>query len=160
MIPKISRLGRAAALALALAAPPALAQELVTATDGQALAAIFQQGGYRAQLERGEDGHPRIESGTDGLNFTLHFIGCGDGPACRAVQFHASFRLNTPLTPDVVNDWNRTRSIGQAYLSPEGQPRLAFFVPIEGGISRAAFDYAFRSWRSALSAFAGHIGFR
>lgn len=160
MIPNIFRHARNFALALSLAATPALAQELVTATDGQSLASIIQATGFQAQLERTEEGHPRIRSSSDGVNYTLYFLGCANNPACRAVQFQAGFRMNTPPTLDVINEWNRTRNIGHAYLGQDGQPRVAFFVPMEGGISRPAFDYAFRSWRTALSDYVRHIGFQ
>lgn len=160
MFPTISRLARAAALALSLAAAPAMAQDLVLATDGQAVASLIQGAGYQAQLERTDEGHPRIRSSSDGLNYTLYFLGCANNPACRAVQFQAGFRMNTPPTIETINEWNRTRNIGHAYLGQDGQPRVAFFVPMEGGISRAAFDYAFRSWRTALSDYVRHIGFQ
>lgn len=141
------------------AAAPAEASALLTPGDGTAIAAILQEQGYRAQLDRTEQGAPRIRSASDGINFTISFIGC-EGAECRSIMFSSAFRMDTPPTLEAINDWNRQRNIGHAYLNSSGNPGVAFFVPMEGGISRTTFDYAFRNWRVSLNDYAREIGFR
>lgn len=142
-----------------LAALPATAQALLTPGDGSRIAAILQAQGFQALMERTDQGAPRIRSSSDGVNYVLSFVGCGDGN-CRSVIFTAVFRMDTPPTLQAINEWNRQRNIGQAFLNSTGQPGVAFFVPMEGGISEATFIYAFRNWRTTLSDYVREIGFR
>jgi hypothetical protein len=135
------------------------AVQLLTPGDGTAIAAILQNQGYRAQLDRTEEGAPRIRSASDGINFSIGFVGC-DGADCRSIMFSAGFRMDTPPSLEAINDWNRQRNIGHAYINSNGNPGVIFFVPMEGGISPATFDYAFRTWRVALADYAREIGFR
>jgi hypothetical protein len=138
---------------------PVEAASLLTAGDGTALAALLLSQGYRAQMETADDGSPRLRSSSDGINFTIAFLGC-EGGDCRAIMFTSSFRMDSPPTVEAINDWNRTRNVGTAYLAGNGQPGLIFFIPMEGGISLTAFDYAFESWRVALADYAREIRFR
>jgi uncharacterized SAM-binding protein YcdF (DUF218 family) len=132
---------------------------LLTAGDGSEIAAILQQAGYRAQLERTDAGAPRIRTGIEGINYTIAFLGCNPEP-CTAIMFTAAFRMDNPPDMAAVNTWNRTRNIGAAYLENDGLPGLIFVVPVFGGISRETFDFALESWRIALRDFARDIGFR
>lgn len=149
----------AAFTALAFLAAPAAAQPLITPGDGTRIQALLQQAGYQAQLERTEQGAPRIRSASDGINFTVAFLGC-EGNDCRAIMYSAGFRMDTPPTLEAINAWNSERNIGHAYINSSGNPGVAFFVPMEGGISETAFNYAFRNWRAALSDYVREIGFR
>lgn len=154
----------AAALSLALLAgvattAPALAQALMTPGDGTRIVQMLQSQGYRAQLERTDEGRPRIRSASDGINFTLSFLGCEEND-CRAIMYSAGFRMDNPPSLERINEWNRQRNIGHAYINSSGNPGVAFFVPMEGGISEATFNYAFRNWRAALNDYVTHIGFR
>ena len=127
--------------------------------DGSEIAAILQAEGYRAQLERTDSGAPRIRTGMEGINYTIAFLGCTPQP-CTAIMFTSAFRMENPPDIAAVNTWNRTRNIGTAYLENDGLPGLIFVVPMLGGISRETFDFAFESWRIALTDFSRDIGFR
>ncbi len=135
------------------------AATLITPGDGTQIAEIIRSQGYQAQLDRTDEGAPRIRSSSDGINYTISFLGC-EGGDCRAIMFSAGFRMDNPPSLAAVNDWNRQRNIGHAYLNSSGNPGVAFFVPMAGGISRETFDYATRNWRATLADYVREIGFR
>lgn len=158
----LSAAARAAVLAFALssaAAVPSAAQSIV-ADDGQVIAESLRQSGYRAEIERIENGRLRIRTGSDGLNFFVFLRDCEEYRNCRNVSLHAGFTMETPPTLDRINEWNRSRIVGQAFLDTAGQPRLSHFVTMRGGVSAEAFNDALRFFREALRDYATHIGFR
>jgi hypothetical protein len=150
----------AMALAAGLATAPAASAQIILADDGEAIAERLRSDGFRADIERRDNGQLLIRSGSDGLNFFIFLRDCQDYRNCRNIQFHGSFNMQSPPTAERINDWNGSRIVGQAFLDNAGQPRIGHFVTMRGGISVEAFDEAFGFFREALRDYAVHIGFR
>lgn len=153
---------RSAALLFAALLPlSAAAQDgLLTAADPFGIARAMQKIGYRAELKTDGAGDPMIVSGAAGFEFQIFFYGCDDGRGCSSMQFAAGFDLAEPLSLSVVNEWNRTRRFGAAYLDEEGDPFLQYDLTTTGGLTEENFADAVDWWRVALDRYADHVGMR
>lgn len=150
----------ALAAAIAAFAAPAQAQ-MVRPQVPQSLVAALQAGGYAARLTTDRVGDPMIESASSGTKFQIYFYNCTDHSACATVQFHSGYDLTTAPTLDRINEWNRTKRFGRAYLDKEGDPILEMDVDLDdGGVSRALFIDNIEFWSSILSDFERFIGYR
>ena len=150
-------------LAASLAAPslavgPAAAQEL-SAANPAGLADALQDLGYRASLETDSEGDPLIRSSMEGMNYRIVFYGCEEHRDCKYLQLSAGFDLDNGTTMDVINDWNRSKIAGSAYLDDENDPYLKYFLTTVGGLSQQTFEDTIDWWRVAISDFKVHIGF-
>jgi len=139
-------------LALILATTPAAAQTMIDATEPDAILNVLR--GYGSgTLEADADGDPMIRGRIEGTSYTLQFYGCESGKACRSVQFTAAWVNPGNVTLDSVNDWNRTRRFGKAYLDTENDPVLEMNVNLDFGVSQRNFDDTADYWRLALELF-------
>ncbi len=134
--------------------------ETVSAAQPETIVAAVQEFGYKAVLETGADGDPKIRSFMDGIPVVLDFYGCHDGgKACDAILFFAGFDLLQGTSLAVVNSWNESKLVGRAYLDEENDPYLDFFVVTGEALQKEAFKGAFDRWVTALDAFSDHIDF-
>lgn len=145
---------------LALAAPPALAQN-VSAADPQSIIDAMRANGHKAALsaERQDSGAPIVNGGVNGLTYGAFFQACENGANCQDILFSASFDLETPLTLDYVNDWNFQRTFGTLTVNDAGDAFVSYYVITEGGLPRQNFDAVVAVWTSVMEDFAGDIGF-
>ncbi len=170
MIQRAIRLAGAAVLAATLsvqaqnvapAGPPAgQGAALLEATYPARLADLIRNAGYEAVLDKTDSGNPVIDSAAEGANFAIYFVECENGADCWAVHFVSAFTLNEPVGLEVLNDWNRDRTIGQASLLEDDAAQIAHYMTLRHGVSEGNFLYMFDQWRIALRDFMVHIGFR
>lgn len=147
---------RRQALAAAFSLLPAVAAaQLVDATDPRQVAALVQEGGYRATLTTDNTGDPMIESALDGTEFVIQFFGCTANTDCRYIVFRAGFLGGGTL--ERMNAWNGDQLVGTAYLDGDGDPAIDYFVTLEGGVSRENLLDAIDWWQVALTKFKQHI---
>ena len=148
-----------AALAMIAAAP--VHAQLVRAQDPQSVVDAMQAAGYTAKLGVDRLGDPKIDSSVSGTNFVVFFYNCTGNRDCATVQFHSAFDMPTPLTLDLINEWNRSQRFGRAYLDKENDPTIEMDVDLDdGGLSRALFEDNLEFWASVLGKFERHIGRR
>ncbi|MFN3643722.1 MAG: YbjN domain-containing protein [Gemmobacter sp.] len=145
---------------VALPAPMAGAQVLLDATNPAQIAQAIVAHGYRAQLETGQSGDPLIRSSAEGINFTLFFYGCNQGKDCRSIRYSTNFRVNPAPTVEKINEWNNTKTIGMAAVTPDGLARLGHHVALSGGVSEANLRASYDLWRAALRQYAEFVGFK
>src|SRR5688572_5581692 len=146
--------------ALAAFAMPAHAQ-MVRAQDPQSVVAALQSAGYRATVGVDRVGDPKIDSAASGTNFQIFFYNCTANRDCATVQFHSGYKVRTPVTLDRINEWNRTKRFGRAFLDKENDPILEMDVDLDdGGLSRPLFIDNIQFWTTILAEFEGHIGYR
>lgn len=140
-------------------AAPAASKD-VTSLHPTTVVAALQAAGYPAAVETGEDGSPVIDSAVDGLAFSIWFADCAAGADCGIFYFSAGFDLpkGTPLA--VIDEWNRGKLVGRAYLDDENDPFLDFVIVGEGRIDGENFAAALRRWSDALAEFAAFVGYR
>lgn len=142
------------------AATPQVAstEGLVVASDPQGVLAALQAAGFAGTL--GVDGanDPLISGDMEGTPYSIVFYGCQENANCQWLLFSAGFDLPSGASLDVVNQWNQTHLVGQAYLDAEQDPFLNYFVTTTGGLTPANFADAVDWWRVALGEFKTAIG--
>lgn len=137
----------------------ALAEQLVDATDPQALVDIIQDLGYRASLEVDGEGDPLIRSSVGGTQFALVFYGCSEShDECEILLFKAGYELNEKVSMDVINQWNATRLFGRAYLDEVSDPWIELVLNVRGGVTRKQFESTFEWWETSVGEFEDAIG--
>lgn len=162
--------GAATALGLALAAclvqPAAAAGAKGSTTPvyatvtGPEVQALLQEWGYRAELGESNTGNPMIESAIEGLNFSIFFYGCDDAGVCDSLQYSSWFGMENPPTLDTINEWNRTKRFGSAWMDNEQRPHFKMEVNVDGGVTPDNLRDWLGWWGIGLSEFATFIGFR
>lgn len=145
----------AAILAGALAAPAAARTLDAAAPDG--IVAALRDLGYRAELGQDSDGDPKIDTGIEGLNYTILFYGCTGNADCADIQFSAGFDLAKGTTEYRMNEWNLRFIIGKAFIDADGDPYLQMFLPGFRDVSRASFERILFRWGQGLADFKDHI---
>lgn len=145
----------AAVAAMIVCAPAASASELIDATDPTEILNLARGFGS-ANLDRDGDGDPRITGRIDGNRYTLLFYGCLNGEKCTNLTFNSGWDVET-FDIIRINEWNRDRRYGRAYLDLEGDPIVEMDVNIEFGVSRRNFDDTFALWSSIVKDFASFV---
>ena len=140
--------------ALGLMATPASAQT-VSAANPESIAAVLRSRGYRAEVTKDGQGDPLIKSGADGSTFLIVFFNCTGGRNCATIQFYAGFKTdgNAPSLSR-INEWNREKRFGRAYIDAEGDPVVEMDVDLDdGGMSRLLFEDNLEFWVSVLTSY-------
>jgi len=150
-------------LFLAAAGAPAVARsegaDLVDARKPEALVRIFQDLGYRADLQTDGEGDPLILSSVGGTRFSVVFYGCSDNhDECEILLFKAGWELEHKVGMEVINHWNATRLFGRAYLDEVMDPWIELVLNVRGGVTRAQFESTFEWWESSVGEFEDEIG--
>lgn len=143
-------------LAAAVALLPAAAQAQVVG-DPAVLELLMTEHGLTVSAGIHPDGTPELASEVDGARFRILFYGCEPLP-CETIQFSTGFDLPRPMSPVRINEWNRDRRFGKAFLDDEGDPFVEMDVNLYGdGIGRRNFDDTLDLWRQVLSDFRDFI---
>ena len=141
-------------------AVPAQAQ-LVRGQDPASLVTALKNAGYPATLGTDKVGDPTITSGVGGTSFQIFFYNCTDHKACATVQFHSAYDLKVPVSIERMNEWNRSKRFGRAFLDKENDPVLQMDVDLDdGGVSPALFIDNIEFWATILGEFEVSIGYR
>ncbi len=140
-------------------ATPAMA-EAVQAQNPSSIMKALQGAGYRAELSTDSTGDPLINSSSSGSNFSIYFYGCTDNKDCRTIQFYAGYQDPSNASLASLNEWNKNKRFGRAYLGDDGVARLEMDVDIDdGGISTLLFEDNLEFWVLVMSEFEKHIGY-
>ena len=139
---------------------PAQAQ-MVRAQDVNSVVQALHSGGYSAEVGTDKVGDPMITSSVGGTEFQIFFYNCTDHRQCATVQFHSGYDMGDQVSLESVNEWNRTKRFGRAYIDDENDPILEMDVDLDdGGVSRMLFIDNIEFWESVLPQFEEHIGYR
>jgi hypothetical protein len=141
------------------AATTAHAEDLLSASTPETLAALFQLAGMQAKLDKDAVGDPMISSAASGANFDLYFYDCKDGKNCSSVQFDACFDMVDGVKLDVINSWNYDMRYGKASVDENLDPCLKMDIQMLGGIPAANFSAALDTWATMLGRFVTKIGY-
>jgi hypothetical protein len=129
--------------------------QTVAATDPASVVKSLQGAGYKAELGKDSTGDPLISSSSSGTGFAVYFYGCTKNIACKTVQFSASYENSTPpATLARINEWNREKRWGQAYLTDNDTLRVQMDIDLEqGGMSNALFVDNLEYWVATMAEF-------
>src|SRR5690606_15378694 len=153
--------GLSAGLMLAgLAAGPALSQAgaaVVTGADVEAILAIARRHGEAEREDQYSD-DPGISGVIDGIDYYVYFVNCGGPAGCEDLNFYAGFYDIRPEL-EAINEWNRDRRFGKAYLDHDGDAVVEMDINLEHGVTADNLDSSFQVWALVLSEFVAHIGY-
>lgn len=130
---------------------------MIDARNAQAILAVLQGLGYRALLNADSDGDPRIDSASQGVNWSMYFYGCTNGVDCQSVQYSAGFNLRNGIAMQTINTWNRTKRYGKSWIDDENDPYLEMDINLDGGVTEANFRDSLDIWNEILADYLVHI---
>jgi hypothetical protein len=143
------------AIALVCAMGPAWAADLVGAGNPNDILAVAKGFGS-ATLEKDSEGDPKISGRINGIKYGIYFYGCTEGKDCTDIQFATGWS-GAKVEMSKVNDWNRTKRYGKAYLDKENDPMLELPVNLSYGVSPKNLDSTFEWWGAIVKSFAEDV---
>ena len=145
-------LGAAAASLLGLGA----AQAQVVG-DPDVVMTLLQDYGLKVTKDTDKVGDPLLSTRIEGTNFDVYFYSCDEGP-CQSIQFSAGFDLENPMSAGKINEWNRDKRFGKAYLDDDGDPYIEYDINLDfDGVGAKNFDDTIDLWRVVLADFRDFI---
>lgn len=156
---KLSALILGGALALATLTGAQAATKLVDGSDPDAILALAQ--GYGdADLETQSNGNPKIKGTMDGITYAIYFMNCDDdNENCEDINFYAGF-LDLKVDAKKINEWNRDKRFGKAYLDKDGDAVVEWDVNLEHGVSSDNMDANIGVWQLIMGQYSEYIGFK
>jgi hypothetical protein len=151
-------IGAALFFAAGMAAVQPAAAQNVTAADPQSVAAVLRAEGLQVEVKTDKDGDPLLVSSIgENQKFSVYFYNCTNHANCETVQFYAGYS-ETKMNTAKLNDWNRTKRFGRAYIDQVGDPVVEMDIDLAaGGMSRALFKDNFEFWKTLMSQFSKFI---
>lgn len=130
------------------------AQQLVTADPPERVLAIAQNYG-EARMDTDSQGNPMIIGTISGIHYFGFFYGCDGkgGAGCDSLQLRASWTVGV-VSLQTVNEWNRTRRFGKAYLEDDGDVVLEMEVNLDFGVTYENLNDTLDWWRIGITEFA------
>lgn len=154
---KTTVLGCALALTLAAATSSAARPLPAGGITAAELVGILQDEGYRAKVERTSDGSPRVDSSSDGLNWSVYFYDCNANQRCGSIQFMATF--DKPVSFAQVNTWNDTKRYGTGVRDNEGDAYIQMDMLVDTATTSEAVVSYLQTWSLVMVQFTRHIDF-
>lgn len=118
---------------------------------------LMQTYGLQVTQDTDSVGDPMLSTRIEGTNFDVYFYSCEEGP-CQSIQFSAGFDLDQPMSASTINEWNRDKRFGKAFLDDEGDPHIEYDINLDhDGIGAKNFDDTIDLWRVVLADFRDFI---
>jgi hypothetical protein len=127
------------------------AQNMISSPSG--FASAIQEMGYRAVLDKDDEGDPLIESSSGGSNFVIIFSECENNKDCQLLSFYKPFRYEKEDYAKVralADSWNKLLRISSARVG-EDTIAIAYSHDISGqGIPSENFKATFSRWTEEM----------
>lgn len=147
------------AAALAFAAGPAFAKPLRGGVPMETVARILRDKGYQATLGVDDEGDPKITSSAEGVEFeVLCYPNNTRANLCASIQFSTVFNLADGTSYARINEWNRGRRYGQAWVDEEMDPFLDMSIELERGASTELIEENLIIWAELMEKWKEHFG--
>jgi hypothetical protein len=128
----------------------------VDATDTEEILNIAKGFGSAA-LTKSDSGAPRIKGRISGTSYEVVFYGCRNNERCRSLQLYAAWEVSREIALEKINEWNKGKRFGRAYLDKDGDPFLEFDIEMEYGMSRRNLEECFKNWELLLEEFKKNV---
>ncbi|WP_290702505.1 YbjN domain-containing protein [Amphritea sp.] len=133
--------------------PTAYAADLISADDPDALLNIARGFGS-ARLTTDSTGDPKISGRMDGTKYGIYFYGCdSNGEKCDEIKFGTAWSMDERISLKTINEWNRTKKFGVAYLDNDGDPNLDMAVNLDYGVTIQNLEDSFSYWGTIVPIF-------
>jgi hypothetical protein len=145
----------ATALVLGFASLP-IAQARDIPSDGITIEEVqswLQAQGMEAQITNDGAGHTIVSSKLGGTKFGVYMFDCNNGKRCGSIQFAAGWPTNGKIQVTKVNEWNRTKRWGRAYLDDSGGMWLEFDADLTPGGTYELLNDMFATWKKSVEGF-------
>ncbi|MDR1360479.1 MAG: YbjN domain-containing protein [Deltaproteobacteria bacterium] len=109
-----------------------------------------------ATLGKNESGDPMITGRIDGIKYGIYFFDCTSNKDCRSIQFSAGWSTTDKPSWDKINEWNRDKRFGKAFLDTDGDPRIEMDFPLPE-VQTSYLEIFFSWWQTALKSFQNHL---
>ncbi len=96
---------------------------------------------------------PWIRAEMADVVYSITFLNCTEGANCTSLQLRAWWESGGAHTLEQMNDWNRERRFGAAYLDANQNATVEFDVNLAGGVTAANFDDTLQWWQVVLDEF-------
>lgn len=137
----------------------AQAQNTVDANNGVAQVTAIARSFGTVEQQRQDNGSPRLlVTNSKGILSVVNFGDCS-GERCGTISFYAGF-ANAKPTLEVINNWNRDKRFGAAYLDADLDASVRYDVSFEQGASYQNIVSDFEVWSLILEQFITHIGYQ
>jgi hypothetical protein len=112
-----------------------------------------------ATLDDSKPKLPRIDGRIEDTEYAIYFLNCDNkGGNCEDVQFYAVWSKDKDkVALAKINDWNKERRFGRAYIDRDNDPVVEMDIAMNGGISKKALDEYFAVWKVMLKKFKEYI---
>lgn len=138
-----------AALLLSVGAFSVSAAELIKADPVKILEVA--KGFGSASLEKDGTGDPKITGRMNGLKYGIYFYTCKNGK-CEDIQFATGFS-DVTVSSNKINEWNKSKRFGRAYVNDDNNPRVEMDVLMKNGINKDTLDDVFSTWSVVMTSF-------
>lgn len=132
---------------------------------GSEVVALLDAHGYNATLTADDFGDPLIMGSADGLKFQVQTYNCNDAAPrrCKTLRFLSSFAAPSSISADEVmkamNDFNKSKVYGRAFVNDDNDPTVDFRIDLSGGVTAANLMDQVGTWKSfVLDVFIEHLG--
>jgi len=142
-------------IAAGLSVASAQAASLVDATDPERIVQLMRGFGS-STLESDDYGDPLITGRVEGSKYGIYFYGCKENRNCKDIQFSAAW-AGYDISLHRINEWNKTKRYGKAYLDNDGDPAIELSVNLTYGVSRDNFDDTIDWWVITMKEFEKYI---
>jgi hypothetical protein len=133
----------------------AQAQALVDGTNVDEIVNLAR--GYgAASSDTTSSGDPMITGKVNGVAYDIYFHNCTSNTNCEDIRFFASFASKPTL--ETINEWNRDKRWGKAYLDSNLDAALEWDLNLVHGVARENLDNSLAVWMNTMDAFATFIG--
>ena len=128
-----------------------------TSLNGEEMAAIVKEAGFSPEVTKDSQGDPLIRFRLEALRCAIYFFGCKND-RCESYQFSAGFSMEKKPGQEKINEWNRTKRFGRAYIDAEQDPHIEMDVDLDGGVTHEYIVRTLSTWRAVFLAFVKYIG--
>jgi hypothetical protein len=127
--------------------------EVYERLTGPQLQQLLQSWGYRAELDKDDEGDPEVRAGISGRNVQVYFYGCNREQAtrtCTAVQFYMGVKTEHKVEWSIINTWNHEKRYVKLYLTDSGAVHAEMDVPLTGGVTAAYLKNTVSLYETAI----------
>jgi hypothetical protein len=124
--------------------------------NGEELAAVVREAGFVPEITEDSQGDPLVRFRLEGLRTSIFTYGCEDD-RCTSYQFMAGFSMDEKPGVEKVNEWNRLRRFGRAYVDTEQDPIIEMDVDLDGGVTHEYLVRTLTTWRAVFVSFLQHV---
>lgn len=134
--------------------------------SGSEIVALLDAHGYDATLTTDTYGDPFITARGSDLKFKVLTSDCDKAAPrrCRSLMFLATFALPRKATDEdfrAMNEYNKNKMFGRAFIDDNGDAAVDFVINMSGGVSARNLMDNVGTWKVyVLDVFVKHLGWQ